>query len=73
MFTMLNNVCDRNEREKYAKHGHKSERHPSKCLSLIINGMDQDKTDIPHNYHFKSQDNSRQLYTRDTCHWCTST
>ena len=38
----------RSEREKYAKHRHKSEKHPNKYLSIIIDGMDQDKTDIPH-------------------------
>lgn len=38
----------RNEREKYAKHRHKSEKYPNKYLSVIIDGMDQDKTDIPH-------------------------
>ena len=41
-------TCCRSEREKYAKHRHKSEKYPSKYLSLIIDGMDQDKTDIPH-------------------------
>lgn len=40
--------CGRSEREKYAKHRHKSETQPAKYLSLIIDGMDQDKTDIPH-------------------------
>lgn len=38
----------RNEREKYAKHRHKAEHNPNKYLSLIIDGMDQDKTDVPH-------------------------
>lgn len=38
----------RNEREKYAKHRHKAEHTPAKYLSVIIDGMDQDKTDIPH-------------------------
>ena len=42
-------ICvSRNEREKYAKHRHKSERNPSKYLSIIIDGMDQEKTNIPH-------------------------
>lgn len=36
------------EREKYAKHRHKSEKYRSKYLSVILDGMDQDKTDIPH-------------------------
>ena len=39
---------NRNEREKYAKHRHKSEKSPSKYLSIIIDRMDQDKTNIPH-------------------------
>lgn len=38
----------RDEREKYAKHRHKAEKYPSKYLSLIIDGMDQEKTNIPH-------------------------
>lgn len=38
----------RSEREKYAKHRRKSEKYPAKYLSIIIDGMDQDKTDIPH-------------------------
>ena len=40
--------ANRDEREKYAKHKRKSKKYPSKYLSLIIDGMDQDKTDIPH-------------------------
>ena len=40
-------IC-RNEREKYAKHRHKAEKYPSKYMSIIIDGMDQDKTNIPH-------------------------
>lgn len=38
----------RTEREKYAKHRHKSEKNPSRYLSIIIDGMDQEKTSIPH-------------------------
>ena len=38
----------RSEREKYAKHRSKSEKYPTKYMSLIIDGMDQSKTDIPH-------------------------
>ena len=38
-------VYNRSEREKYRR---KSEKSYSKYLSLIIDGMDQDKTDIPH-------------------------
>lgn len=38
----------RQEREKYAKHRNKSQKYPSKYLSLIMDGMDQQKTDLPH-------------------------
>lgn len=38
----------RSEREKYAKHRCKSEKFPSKYMSVIVDGMDQEKTDIPH-------------------------
>lgn len=41
-------LIHRSEREKYAKHRHKSEKHPDKYLSIIVDGMDQSKTDIPH-------------------------
>jgi len=37
----------RNEREKYAKHQYKADKYPMKYLSLIIDGMDQEKTNIP--------------------------
>lgn len=38
----------RKEHEKYAKHRQKAEKHPDKYMSIIVDGMDQDKTDIPH-------------------------
>ncbi len=38
----------RTEREKYARHRHKADKFPAKYLSIIIDGMDQDKTDVPH-------------------------
>ncbi len=38
----------RNERGKYTKHRRKAENQPSKYISIIIDGMDQDKTNIPH-------------------------
>ena len=38
----------RTEREKYAKHRHKARKNPENHLSIIIDGMDQDKRDIPH-------------------------
>ena len=41
-------IIYRTEREKYAKHRHKAEKHPDKYMSLIVDGMDQDKTDILH-------------------------
>lgn len=42
------NYFIRKEREKYAKRRQKAEKCPNKYISLIIDGMDQDKTDIPH-------------------------
>ena len=41
-------IIIRKEHEKYAKHRQKAEKCPNKYLSVIIDGMDQDKTDIPH-------------------------
>ena len=38
----------RKEREKYAKHRQKADKNPNEYMSIIIDGMDQDKTDIPH-------------------------
>ena len=38
----------RTEREKYAKHRQKAEKYPHKYFSLIVDGMDQEKTNIPH-------------------------
>ena len=38
----------RAEREKYYKHGLKAKQHPEKYLSLIIDGMDQSKHNLPH-------------------------
>lgn len=46
--SLYNTLVCRNEREKYAKHRHKAEKYPSKYMSIIIDGMDQDKTNIPH-------------------------
>ena len=39
---------NRMEREKYAKHRNKAIKYPLRYASIIIDGMDQDKTDIPH-------------------------
>ncbi len=36
------------ERRKYYKHTEKAKRHPSRYLSIIIDGMDQSKTFVPH-------------------------
>lgn len=36
------------EREKYAKHRRKGEKYPCKYMSMIVDGMDQNKTNIPH-------------------------
>ena len=46
--SLYNTLVCRNEREKYAKHRHKAEKYPTKYMSIIIDGMDQDKTNIPH-------------------------
>lgn len=40
--------CYRREREKYEKHRRKGQKNPSTYLSIIIDGMDQSKTDLPH-------------------------
>lgn len=39
------------ERQKYYKHQAKAKSHPEKYMSLIIDGMDQSKTQIPHFVH----------------------
>lgn len=39
------------EKQKYYKHQSKVKTHPSKYLSIIIDGMDQSKTQIPHFVH----------------------
>lgn len=39
------------ERQKYYKHQTKAKIHSSKYLSIIIDGMDQSKTQIPHFVH----------------------
>ena len=38
----------RTEREKYHKHILKAKRHPDKYISVIIDGMDQKVTSLPH-------------------------
>lgn len=42
------NMMHRREREKYAKHRRKAQKYPELYLSMIIDGMDQSKTDLPH-------------------------
>ena len=37
----------RNERRKYHLHRYKARRSPSKYLTIILDGMDQSKTDVP--------------------------
>ncbi|XP_061171052.1 uncharacterized protein LOC133180592 [Saccostrea echinata] len=39
------------ERQKYYKHQQKAKMFPNKYLSLIIDGMDQSKTSLPHFVH----------------------
>ncbi|XP_071168335.1 uncharacterized protein [Mytilus edulis] len=42
------------ERRKYYKHVHKARQHPDKYMSMIIDGMDQSKTEIPHFLYMSS-------------------
>ncbi|XP_032239011.2 uncharacterized protein LOC5513564 isoform X1 [Nematostella vectensis] len=42
------------ERKKYYKHRHKAEENPLKYLSVITDGMDQAKTNVPY-FHTKSK------------------
>lgn len=39
------------ERQKYYKHQQKAKSYPNRYLSLIIDGMDQSKTQLPHFVH----------------------
>ena len=36
------------ECEKYEKHRRKAQKHPETYFSIIIDGMDQSKTNLPH-------------------------
>ena len=38
----------RAERRKYYKHGLKAKSNPKKCLSVTLDGMDQNKHNLPH-------------------------
>ncbi|CAC5414125.1 Fibrinogen-like protein A,Ryncolin-4,Fibrinogen C domain-containing protein 1-A,Ficolin-1-A,Ficolin-2,Ficolin-1,Fibrinogen C domain-containing protein 1-B,Fibrinogen C domain-containing protein 1 [Mytilus coruscus] len=42
------------ERRKYYKHAHKARQHPDKYMSIIIDGMDQSKTEIPNFLYLSS-------------------
>ena len=46
MYTCM--LVPRTEREKYAKHRNKAQKYPGKYTSVIIDGMDQEKTALPH-------------------------
>jgi len=41
-------ACFSRERKKYYKHQEKARKRPNKYLSIITDGMDQSKTNIPH-------------------------
>ena len=45
---MIVSCMFRLQRDKYAKHASKAKNQPSKYLSIILDGMDQNKTAIPH-------------------------
>lgn len=40
--------CFRDERQFYYSKREKARQDPQKCISIILDGMDQDKTDLPH-------------------------
>ena len=46
-FDTIYNIHCRSEREKYYTHREKSCREPQKYMILILDGMDQSKTNIP--------------------------
>ena len=57
----------RNEREKYHLHPYKARKHPEKYLTIIIDGTDQSKTDIPNVHRIcKSTANLQKLHTHLT-------
>ena len=57
----------RTEREKYYKHVTKAKRHPNKYLSVIVDGMDQHATAVPHFLRdSKSTNGAWKLLTRVT-------
>lgn len=50
IFDSLNSM----ERQKYYKHIQKAKNYPEKYMSIIIDGMDQSKTEIPHYMYISS-------------------
>ena len=57
----------RSERKKYYNHREKSRSSPEKYVTVIIDGMDQNKTNIPHLLHItKSTQNLWRLRTHLT-------
>ena len=53
-------VCStfRNERRKYHSHREKSRLYPEKFLTLIVDGMDQSKTNLPNTKHIAKSTSS---------------
>ena len=57
----------RRERQKYYHHREKSRSEPEKYLTIIVDGMDQNKTNVPHiNQQTKSTQNLWRLRTHLT-------
>ncbi|KAL9977255.1 hypothetical protein ACROYT_G014637 [Oculina patagonica] len=55
------------EREKYYKHGEKAKKNPKKYLSVTIDGMDQNKHNLPHfNISTKTDGSAWRLKTHVT-------
>ena len=44
---IINTILHRDERTTYYKHREKARNDPSKYLTIIIDGMDQAKTNVP--------------------------
>ena len=60
----MNDFIPINEREKYHLRRYKARRSPSKYLTLILDGMDQSKTDVPNERRIcKSSANLQKLRT----------
>ena len=59
------NMIHRRKREKYAKHIRKAQKYPELYLSIIIDGLDQSKTDLPHITNPKLLAGCHTLSTRD--------